>query len=77
MELDIAFPSPTGIKRLLAKFAPVEKGIHFHSRKGCILWIFRSAEEKVTELHNLLINMIMNIMCLTSLRFRMRNMTGL
>ncbi|WP_421383001.1 DNA helicase PcrA [Bacillus salacetis] len=25
MELDIAFPSPTGIKRLLAKFAPVEK----------------------------------------------------
>jgi DNA helicase II / ATP-dependent DNA helicase PcrA len=24
-ELDIAFPSPTGIKRLLAKFAPVEK----------------------------------------------------
>ncbi|MEI5907371.1 DNA helicase PcrA [Bacillus spongiae] len=25
MELDIAFPSPIGIKRLLAKFAPVEK----------------------------------------------------
>lgn len=25
MEIDIAFPSPTGIKRLLAKFAPVEK----------------------------------------------------
>ncbi|WP_088005749.1 DNA helicase PcrA [Indiicoccus explosivorum] len=25
MELDIAFPSPTGLKRLLAKFAPVEK----------------------------------------------------
>lgn len=25
MELDIAFPSPTGIKRLLAKFAPIEK----------------------------------------------------
>ncbi|TFE01313.1 DNA helicase PcrA [Jeotgalibacillus sp. R-1-5s-1] len=25
MELDIAFPSPTGIKRLLAKFAPVTK----------------------------------------------------
>ncbi|MGD7046174.1 DNA helicase PcrA [Jeotgalibacillus proteolyticus] len=25
MELDIAFPSPTGIKRLLAKFAPVNK----------------------------------------------------
>ncbi|PPA68975.1 DNA helicase PcrA [Jeotgalibacillus proteolyticus] len=25
MELDIAFPSPTGIKRLLAKFAPVKK----------------------------------------------------
>lgn len=25
MELDIAFPSPVGIKRLLAKFAPVEK----------------------------------------------------
>ncbi|MFJ7973484.1 DNA helicase PcrA [Psychrobacillus sp. NPDC096389] len=25
-ELDIAFPSPTGIKRLLAKFAPIEKG---------------------------------------------------
>lgn len=24
-ELDIAFPSPTGIKRLLAKFAPIEK----------------------------------------------------
>ncbi|EPD50357.1 DNA helicase PcrA [Paenisporosarcina sp. FSL H8-0542] len=24
-EIDIAFPSPTGIKRLLAKFAPVEK----------------------------------------------------
>jgi len=25
MELDIAFPSPVGIKRLLAKFAPIEK----------------------------------------------------
>ena len=25
MELDIAFPAPTGIKRLLAKFAPIEK----------------------------------------------------
>ncbi|HWJ76792.1 MAG TPA: DNA helicase PcrA [Niallia sp.] len=25
-ELDIAFPSPTGIKRLLAKFAPIQKG---------------------------------------------------
>jgi DNA helicase-2/ATP-dependent DNA helicase PcrA len=25
LELDIAFPSPTGIKKLLAKFAPVEK----------------------------------------------------
>lgn len=25
-ELDIAFPSPIGIKRLLAKFAPIEKG---------------------------------------------------
>ena len=25
MELDIAFPSPTGIKRLLAKFAPIDK----------------------------------------------------
>lgn len=25
LELDIAFPSPTGIKRLLAKFAPIEK----------------------------------------------------
>ncbi|MCC3358831.1 DNA helicase PcrA [Bacillus sp. REN16] len=25
-ELDIAFPSPTGIKRLLAKFAPITKG---------------------------------------------------
>jgi len=25
-EIDIAFPSPIGIKRLLAKFAPVEKG---------------------------------------------------
>ena len=25
MELDIAFPQPTGIKRLLAKFAPIEK----------------------------------------------------
>ncbi|WP_188207186.1 DNA helicase PcrA [Alkalibacillus aidingensis] len=25
MEVDIAFPSPTGIKRLLAQFAPVEK----------------------------------------------------
>ncbi|WP_175986599.1 DNA helicase PcrA [Bacillus sp. Marseille-Q1617] len=25
VELDIAFPSPTGIKRLLAKFAPIEK----------------------------------------------------
>ncbi|CAM3995910.1 DNA helicase PcrA [Mesobacillus zeae] len=24
-ELDIAFPSPTGVKRLLAKFAPIEK----------------------------------------------------
>jgi len=24
-ELDIAFPSPTGIKRLLAKFAPITK----------------------------------------------------
>ncbi|WP_412729666.1 hypothetical protein, partial [Geobacillus stearothermophilus] len=23
--LDIAFPSPIGIKRLLAKFAPIEK----------------------------------------------------
>ncbi|MFD2368542.1 DNA helicase PcrA [Brevibacillus sp. GCM10020057] len=26
MELDIAFPSPTGIKKLLAKFAPIERG---------------------------------------------------
>ncbi|MGG4455758.1 DNA helicase PcrA [Brevibacillus porteri] len=26
MELDIAFPSPTGIKKLLAKFAPIQKG---------------------------------------------------
>ena len=26
MELDIAFPDPVGIKRLLAKFAPIEKG---------------------------------------------------
>ncbi|MCF6139149.1 DNA helicase PcrA [Pseudalkalibacillus berkeleyi] len=26
LELDIAFPQPTGIKRLLAKFAPIEKG---------------------------------------------------
>ncbi len=25
VELDIAFPSPTGIKRLLAKFAPIQK----------------------------------------------------
>ncbi len=25
MELDIAFPTPTGIKRLLAKFAPIDK----------------------------------------------------
>jgi DNA helicase II / ATP-dependent DNA helicase PcrA len=25
MELDIAFPSPTGIKKLLAKFAPIER----------------------------------------------------
>lgn len=25
-ELDIAFPSPTGIKKLLAKFAPIERG---------------------------------------------------
>ncbi len=25
MELDIAFPSPIGIKRLLAKFAPITK----------------------------------------------------
>ncbi len=25
VELDIAFPSPVGIKRLLAKFAPIEK----------------------------------------------------
>jgi DNA helicase-2/ATP-dependent DNA helicase PcrA len=25
IELDIAFPSPTGIKRLLAKFAPIKK----------------------------------------------------
>ena len=25
LELDIAFPSPIGIKRLLAKFAPIEK----------------------------------------------------
>ncbi|MED1419739.1 DNA helicase PcrA [Bacillus smithii] len=25
MELDIAFPSPTGVKRLLAKFAPIQK----------------------------------------------------
>lgn len=25
MELDIAFPSPTGVKRLLAEFAPIEK----------------------------------------------------
>ncbi|PAK41301.1 hypothetical protein CHH87_09445, partial [Bacillus licheniformis] len=24
-ELDIAFPSPTGVKRLLAAFAPIEK----------------------------------------------------
>jgi len=24
-ELDIAFPSPVGIKRLLAKFAPIKK----------------------------------------------------
>lgn len=26
VELDIAFPNPVGIKRLLAKFAPIEKG---------------------------------------------------
>ncbi len=26
LELDIAFPAPTGIKRLLAKFAPITKG---------------------------------------------------
>jgi DNA helicase-2/ATP-dependent DNA helicase PcrA len=26
-ELDIAFPSPTGIKRLLAKFAPITKKV--------------------------------------------------
>ena len=26
MELDIAFPAPTGIKRILAKFAPIQKG---------------------------------------------------
>jgi len=26
LELDIAFPKPVGIKRLLAKFAPIEKG---------------------------------------------------
>jgi DNA helicase-2/ATP-dependent DNA helicase PcrA len=26
LELDIAFPPPTGVKRLLAKFAPIEKG---------------------------------------------------
>lgn len=26
MELDIAFPAPTGIKRVLAKFAPITKG---------------------------------------------------
>lgn len=26
MELDIAFPSPVGIKKLLAKFAPIERG---------------------------------------------------
>src|SRR5699024_8377235 len=25
MELDVAFPAPTGIKRLLAKFAPITK----------------------------------------------------
>lgn len=25
MELDIAFPSPTGIKKLLAKFAPIQR----------------------------------------------------
>src|SRR5690606_16754675 len=25
LELDIAFPSPTGIKKLLAKFAPIER----------------------------------------------------
>src|SRR5699024_2058795 len=25
MELDIAFPAPTGVKRLLAKFAPITK----------------------------------------------------
>ena len=25
VELDIAFPDPVGIKRLLAKFAPIEK----------------------------------------------------
>ena len=25
LELDIAFPAPTGIKRLLAKFAPITK----------------------------------------------------
>jgi DNA helicase II / ATP-dependent DNA helicase PcrA len=26
IELDIAFPKPVGIKRLLAKFAPITKG---------------------------------------------------
>ncbi|WP_440896565.1 DNA helicase PcrA [Amphibacillus sp. Q70] len=26
MELDVAFPAPTGVKRLLAKFAPITKG---------------------------------------------------
>ena len=25
VELDIAFPNPVGVKRLLAKFAPIEK----------------------------------------------------
>ena len=46
-ELDIAFPSPIGIKRLLAKFAPIKQGNKSIGASSQVvnervdLWIFK------------------------------------
>ena len=55
-ELDIAFPSPTGIKRLLAKFAPITKSINESTimglisridfMKGLDIWTFKLRNKK-------------------------------
>ena len=49
MELDVAFPAPVGVKRLLAKFAPITKEI------GGVHWMNREqAQKKIEKLKNLL-----------------------